>query len=181
MRHLILMRHAEAGFAGVGQNDFDRPLTERGIQSVLSQAKILRDHKILPDKIICSPALRTKTTWDVLHSQVKDHLSIDFQIDTPQSLYNASTAHITELIRGTYENVDILCLIGHNPGIHEITMSLSEPISGQPHSPLAMKTHASFPPATMAVFDFHGRNWFEASHKTLTLKHFLPPRDYSHS
>ena len=177
MRHLILMRHGEAGFSGVGQSDFDRPLTDRGLQNIVSQARTLQDHKLLPDKVICSPALRTRTTWDVLHGQLKSHLSIDFQLDTPQSLYNAAVSHVYDTIRGVSDNIDILYLIGHNPGIHEMVIRLSDPVPGKQHSPLAIKAQGTFAPGTMAIFDFNGRRWFEASNTNMTLRHVISPRD----
>lgn len=62
-KQIILVRHAKAlelsEFSGM---DFDRPLSERGESSLKFVARYLRLIGVKPDKIVASPAIRTKQT-----------------------------------------------------------------------------------------------------------------------
>ncbi len=176
MRQLILMRHAEAAHAGIGQSDFDRPLTDRGVQGALGQARLLLENKLLPDKILCSSALRTKTTWDVMRGPLADALPFDFETCLERGLYNASHLEIIKAIRETSDNVDNLLVIAHNPGIYEAALMLAEPAEGQSASHITMRLQEGYPPAAMTVFALNGRNWLETSNAQMTVQNFWPPR-----
>ena len=169
------MRHAEAGFTAPTQADFERPLTARGMGEARSQAAILREHNLIPDLVLCSPAVRTKSTWGALAEELTPHLGIDFELHSPQSLYQASKSQLLDHLCKIDGHIDIALLIAHNPGVHELAQSLAQPLSGQNHSAESMKLQTSFAPATMAVFDCHGRDWFDINHQTVTLKHVLTP------
>lgn len=172
MRQLILMRHAEAANPGIGQSDFDRPLTDRGVNGALAQAQQLLDHKILPDKVLCSAALRTKTTWEVMRGRLADSLCLDFENCMERDLYNASLATIVGFVRNTSDSVDNLMIVGHNPTIFETALSLAEPMEGRTPSPIAQKLQNGYPPASITVFSLNARSWLEVSHNTVTLQHF---------
>ena len=69
MRELILLRHAHAEPAAAGQDDIDRPLSRQGLAEAEAAGKWLKDHGYLPDRIIASPARRTRETLEqVLHA-----------------------------------------------------------------------------------------------------------------
>jgi phosphohistidine phosphatase len=63
MAILSLLRHAKAAQPLPGQQDFDRPLTERGRNDAAWAGRILAGFK--PDLALVSAAQRTRETWDI--------------------------------------------------------------------------------------------------------------------
>ena len=62
MRELILLRHAHAEPARTGGADLDRPLSPEGLAEAESAGRWLRDNKLVPDRVLCSPSRRTRET-----------------------------------------------------------------------------------------------------------------------
>ncbi len=173
MRHLILMRHAEAGMPPLGEPDKQRPLTIRGQQDSVNQSKFLLKNNLIPDKTICSAAKRTSTTWDMVKSQLTNQLPFDFEEERLDSLYNASHGQLMDKIVNVSENIDILMIISHNPGIHETAQNLSNPTKGHAHSALSMELQIGFPPASMAIFEINSFGWHDVSYQTSKLVHLF--------
>lgn len=176
MRHLILMRHAEAGYAAPGDKDFDRPLTQSGAKESRSQARVLEETRLVPDLVLCSPAKRTHDTWNGLQSGLAELLAIDFELQMPDSLYQATPDTILKMARAIPEQVDIALIVAHNPGIHEAALALAQPVNGQACSDLAVDLQGGFPPASMAVFECKIRGWQDVSHETATLRQLIRAR-----
>lgn len=175
MRHLILMRHGEAGFAAPSQSDFERPLTARGLNDARHQGQVLKVRHLVPDIVFCSPALRTRTTWEGLAAGLGDGLSIDFVLQRPDKLYQANKHTILELVAEADDRHDIILVLAHNPGIQEAALTLSQPAPGHDHSELSRGIQSSFSPATMAVFSHAGRSWYDTAPGLFSLETVLSP------
>ena len=65
MGQLVLMRHSRATHK-TGFEDVGRPLTGRGRRDAAAAGAWLRGQRLVPDLVLCSPALRTRQTWDEL-------------------------------------------------------------------------------------------------------------------
>ena len=70
MKTLYLLRHAKSSKDNPDLKDFERPLAERGIGDLPVIAERFKARKGNVDCIICSPAVRTKTTakmfaWEI--------------------------------------------------------------------------------------------------------------------
>lgn len=176
MRHLILMRHAEAGYAAPGGKDFDRPLTASGLKEASRQALFLQRNNMVPDLVLCSPAKRTQATWGCLQQSLNELLSIDFVLDEAQDLYQAASHTILQQVTGIPERVDIALIVAHNPGIHEAALTLAQPLNGQAASEIAMELQNGFPTASMAVFECKIRQWADVNHEMATLRHLVKAR-----
>ena len=135
VKHLILMRHAEADW---GLNDFDRPLTKRGHQQAAQAGAWLAEHGYIPEQIMSSAALRTRqtTTW------VSD-----------EGLYEVGASRIIARINGVSENVRSVLVVSHLPGIQDAAIQLTHPDSDQN---AAMGMFYGFPPSSVAVFEVPG-------------------------
>ena len=70
MRHLILLRHAHAEPASTGQADFDRPLSPRGLAEAEAAGAWLAEQSLLPDRVLCSPARRTRETLECVFDRI---------------------------------------------------------------------------------------------------------------
>ena len=119
VKHLILMRHAEADW---GLNDFDRPLTKRGHQQAAQAGAWLAERGYIPEQIMSSAALRTRqtTTWvsDALGEKGPTaHLD--------EGLYEVGASRIIARINGVSENVRSVLVVSHLPGIQDAAIQLT--------------------------------------------------------
>ena len=64
-RQLLLLRHAKAVLGEPGMEDFDRPLAERGEKAAKAMGRYMAEHGLVPDRVLCSPARRTRSTWEI--------------------------------------------------------------------------------------------------------------------
>lgn len=106
---LILLRHAKAARPSLRQDDRDRALAPRGLADAARMGDWLRAEGHVPDRILCSPALRTRQTCDALGLPRTPS-------DFPDALYLADAATLLACVAtggGT------LLVIAHNPGIAE--------------------------------------------------------------
>jgi len=61
---LTLLRHAKSSWNDESLNDFDRPLNRRGIRDAPDMAARMKEANCRPQRLLCSPALRTRQTAD---------------------------------------------------------------------------------------------------------------------
>ena len=64
-RQLMLLRHAKAELGGPGMTDFERPLAGRGRKAAARMGRYLAENGLAPDLVLCSPARRTRETWEI--------------------------------------------------------------------------------------------------------------------
>ena len=115
------MRHAAAISAAVGAPDFERPLSSSGRTSAVQAARRLSGAGIEVDRLLYSPARRTRETAEIVASE----LAIDAAdlIAIPE-LYGASPRTYRKAIEQFRGEARVLMVIGHNPGISEFGQQL---------------------------------------------------------
>lgn len=146
MNRLILLRHAKAEAEAASGDDFDRPLSARGRREAQAVAEQLAGLGFRLDVAVVSPALRTRETWEALNAVMPGG-----EIRFERALYNAEAGAIRRLAEQAGETAGTVVVIGHNPGLQELTVRLLIEAGG-PQSFLA-RASRSFPPAAAAVFD----------------------------
>lgn len=163
MDRLILFRHGKAEAESESGDDFDRRLAPRGERESAEMGARLADMGFQPDVVLLSPAARTRGTWAAAcaafpkaQAQVADHL------------YNADTGAIWQAIEAAGADCATVMVVGHNPGLQELTISLL--IQGSAPASLLAKAQRHFPPAAASVFlfDHNGRPHYDGL--------FLPER-----
>ncbi|MFL5787905.1 MAG: SixA phosphatase family protein [Flavisolibacter sp.] len=122
MKTLLLIRHAKSSWDVPGQNDFDRPLNDRGKEDAPQMAKRLKDKKIKPDLFISSPAKRAFRTARYFAEEY-DIKKEDIKVD--DDLYLATTAAFSKVIENLNNKYDTVVLFSHNPGITQLANSLT--------------------------------------------------------
>jgi phosphohistidine phosphatase len=121
MKTLVLVRH---GHAQQTADDATRPLSPEGRAAVRKRAPQLIATP--PDRVLCSPAVRTRQTAEVLLQT----LSRDVPVLLPDALYLAEVGRLLELIRNTPAEVETLWIVGHNPGLSDLgTLLLRESVA----------------------------------------------------
>ena len=153
VKHLILVRHAEASAAAVGQKDKDRPLTAQGYQDAARVGRYGREQHWSIDHIVSSTALRAQTTAELIAEQLHFDLS---KITFREELYQASVRTMLQEINQQTDDCHQLLLVGHNP----TTSYLVEYLTGQATS--------SMVPAGVVGLSFEVP-WEAISQQTATL------------
>jgi phosphohistidine phosphatase len=136
MRTLILLRHAHAEPAAAGQADIDRALSTEGSAEAEAAGRWLVEQKLTPDRVLCSPARRTRETLETVLRSVGyvEQRLVD-------GIYEASAGALAALA-DEHREVDSLMLVGHNPGLERLAALLHSGQSGD---------YRGMPPGSIAV------------------------------
>ncbi len=145
MKYLILVRHSIAENGSFSITDFNRSLTNQGIQMSKIQAEKLLSSPFNPDIIVSSPAKRAMQTANVFLEILNVEILKEFDF-----LYkDYSTTEFIDFLSHLPNNCSQVLLVGHNPSISAMSYHLT---SG---------SGLSFAPATMAVLKFNTDFWSE--------------------
>jgi phosphohistidine phosphatase len=122
VKQLLIIRHAKSSWALAGQDDFDRPLNDRGMRDAPMMAQRLLNKQISIDAFIASPANRALTTAnffvDAFHAKGK--------LKTVQKLYHAHPQVFYDVIATIDDAVTTAAVFSHNPGITAFVNDLTK-------------------------------------------------------
>lgn len=122
MKQLTLVRHAAAEPEQFPAKDFDRALSDAGMEEVKKLGKFMNNQGLLPGCIACSSANRTQQTASLL----KDNFgSAVLPFTASPLLYNAGFQTLLDFLRNFSNEVHDLMLVAHNPGISQLATVLS--------------------------------------------------------
>ncbi len=133
MKTLLLLRHAKSDWSTPGQQDFDRPLNERGVNAARLVGEFIREQRIRPGLIISSPAERTRQTIALVMESAR--LAAELRYD--ERIYEASAEHLFAVVSQVADSVNELLLVGHNPGMEELLLALAGENRHMPAAALA--------------------------------------------
>jgi len=159
---LLLLRHAQAADYASGVTDYERPLTDFGIDQATAVGGALRARGIQIDQVLCSSATRTRQTWNAL--------GIDSAIEYSDALYNAGSETIRDEIRSLGEEVGTALVIGHGPGLPTLAVQLAGPGS-DPR--LCDVLYTRYPVATLSEFGISA-SWADLQLGRLTSLRLAP-------
>jgi phosphohistidine phosphatase len=125
MKTLYIIRHAKSSWDNALQDDFDRPLNERGMRDAPRMAKRLKEKDIHPDMMLSSPANRALSTCMMIAEVIKYPQE---KIKTERSLYHANKETILKVIRNVKDKHNILLVFGHNPGLTDFVNELMDDV-----------------------------------------------------
>jgi phosphohistidine phosphatase len=120
MKKLYIVRHTHKAQERPGQDDYDRELSQVGIEEATLMAQKLSNTEIKTDLIVSSPAVRTRQTAEIF----ADVLKYDKSIMYNEVLYLAFVNELLETISYTFDTVDTMILIGHNPSLTALAITL---------------------------------------------------------
>ncbi len=122
MKQLLIIRHAKSSWAVQGQNDFDRPLNERGQRDAPVMAQRLLDKHVAIDAFISSTANRALTTayYFAETYQIPKKSIMQFR-----ELYHASASVFYNVISKLDDKINAAAVFSHNPGITEFVNLLT--------------------------------------------------------
>jgi phosphohistidine phosphatase len=195
MRRLMLLRHAKSD-RPPGTPDHDRPLNRRGRDEAPLIGTYLAHNGLLPDGVLCSTAMRTRETWDLVAGALAASAAAEAEqrasanhdgagssrkakashrrppVDFDARLYEAAPQAILALLRETAPKVHSLLVIGHNPGLQETALTLIA--TGDVDA--RERLHEKFPTSGLAVIDFALDEWTKLHVRSGRLDRFIAPR-----
>jgi phosphohistidine phosphatase len=164
-KRLLLLRHAKSSWDDPDLADHDRPLAPRGRRAAKSVAKHLRREGLAPNVVLCSSARRAQETLE----RIAPALGADPTALIEPELYSASASTLLERLRRLPEETGSAMLIGHNPAVQQLALSLAGRGSGR------TAIEGKYPTAGLATISFAG-NWSDLDVHGAELVDFVTPR-----
>lgn len=168
MPELILLRHAKSSWDDSELEDIARPLSERGTKAALRIGNWLAEQDLGSDLVLCSTAVRTRAT---LMLALRAFPEADPVIIYREELYCAPAEAILADLHRVEDRVSRVMVVGHNPGMHALAVSLTGSGRKADIKRLAQK----FPTGALAHFSFE-TDWKNLAASRGQLLHFIVPR-----
>lgn len=118
--------------------------------------------------MICSPAVRTRQTLE----GVAPGIPPDVAVEIDEALYGAGATALLERLTRLPAGVDVVLVIGHNPGLEELAAGLAG--AGDPSRRARMA--AKYPTGALATLDT-SCEWSDLTWGRAALADFVVPRD----
>ena len=133
MRTLYLLRHAKSSWKDASLSDFERPLKRRGREAAELVGERLAQEKLKNPVLICSPAVRTRETAELVLKSSK--LRVEERWD--ERIYEASLRDLLQVVSDIPDDKKVAIIIGHNPGFEELLAFLTGESRRMPTAALA--------------------------------------------
>jgi phosphohistidine phosphatase len=164
MKRLHLLRHAKSSWDEEGLADIERPLNARGEKAAKAIGKHLRKQGIAPELVLCSPSVRTRETLQRMDLEGSETRFED-------AIYEASAGELLEVLHEVRSGVESVMLIGHNPGMERLAMTLTRGGDAKALERMRRK----YPTAGLATLTFYG-SWAELGPDDAELASFVTPK-----
>ena len=161
-KRLLLIRHAKSSWTDSSLADFERPLNSRGKRDAPFMGELLNKKNIYPDLIMTSYAERSKRTAQIIAGKLGYS---DEKILIDERLYEANYKDILDVIRETKNNIKVLFVFGHNPGLTTL------------HNFLCESYIDNIPTCGITEYEI-GEEWKNLSAKSVKLLSFEYPKKY---
>jgi len=162
MKQLILSRHAKTEVIRYDISDFERNLTQRGINDSALVSNFLFDKGIQTDLIISSPANRAIATARLFAHSLKIQLDKIVQVD---QLYDGfSTQEFLEMLQSKAGQHGRVWVFGHNPDIASWA------------SKFLNEGYLHVPTGTAIGIEFDVKNWSDIDARSGKLTHYTTPK-----
>jgi phosphohistidine phosphatase len=165
MRRVFLLRHAKSSWEDRGLADHDRPLAPRGRRATMLLREHLRRESVAPAVVLCSPTRRTRETLEGIGPALAQEVPVRIE----RELYAASAERLLARLRALDDEVDSVLVIGHNPGLELLALSLG----GAGESLAAVRR--KYPTGALATLEFAG-SWSELAPGSAELTDFVTPK-----
>ena len=122
-RLLVIVRHGKAE-SGEEGSDHDRRLTSRGLNDSAAAGRWLSGQVDRVDHAWVSSARRAQQTW----AAVQESFPAATEVVVARDLYQAGPREVVEHALAT--NVPVQVVVGHNPTLEQVVMSLTGDLHG---------------------------------------------------
>lgn len=168
MLRLLLLRHAKSSWEDGDLDDHERPLAKRGAKDAPLIGRYMAANGLKPDLVLCSDAVRTRATLTLVLSAMDGPAP---RILYEESLYLAPPDRIRARL-AEIEDAATVLLVGHNPGLHALALSL---VGEGARKDLALLA-TGFPTSCLAGIEFAASSWRDIAPATGRLVHIVSPK-----
>lgn len=169
MRRLYLLRHAKSSWDDPALDDFERSLNTRGREAARAMGRHMVRAAIRPDVVLCSSALRTRETWNIVGSGMTG-----IPVSIEDGIYAAGKGDLLKRLRLLDDHLGSVMVIGHNPGLERLAAALS---AGHGDEQAVARMEEKFPTGSLAVLECAIGHWAEIEAGTCSLVEFTRPKD----
>lgn len=169
MKRIYLLRHAKSSWEDVGMDDFQRPLNPRGRKAAKRMGRFFKERGIRPAMILCSAALRTRSTFEILEHHLEG-VPVSFE----DGLYEATRGDLLHRLQRLDGHLTSVLMIGHNPGLEKLALGLS---GGHGEAAAVERLDQKYPTGALAVLETTVPHWPELDTGTCRLVDFIRPKD----
>jgi phosphohistidine phosphatase len=163
-RRLVLLRHAKSDWPQVA--DHERPLAKRGRRDAPVVGRWLGASGYVPDAVVCSTAARARETWDLAFPALAAAApGAAPAVRYEPRVYEATVLGLLMLVREFDPGWRTALIVGHNPGLAELTAGLAGPDA---------ELTSGYPTAFTAVLGLPGP-WAEVTPGEARLLDFTVP------
>ena len=134
-RHLLLVRHAKSAWDDPLLSDHDRPLAGRGQKALPRICEHLEATGLCPELVLCSSAQRTVETLAGVRTAVPEAAVVEID----NGLYLADAEDLIARLRGIDPGIGCVMVIGHNPGLQDLSLRLVGDGGAEDRSQIAAK------------------------------------------
>lgn len=166
-RVLLLVRHAKA--VAHTPTDVERTLSGRGRRDAAAAGIWLAEQRLLPDRVIVSPAVRARETWAGIAAAISVRVA-EPRIDS--RVYDNTVDDLLAVLRELTGDDRTVAVVGHNPSMHGLAVALDD---GGGAREFSEALAGGYPTCGIAVFDVAGP-WSEVAPGAGRLRTFTVPR-----
>lgn len=167
LRRLVVLRHAKSAWPD-GVADHERPLAPRGRRDAPVAGRMLAEADCLPDLALCSTAARARGTWELASAE----WGTPPPVRHDERLYAADVPDLLEVVHEVPPEVETLLLVGHNPGLEDLVLTLA----GDGLDDTLDEVRTKFPTSAIAVLAWHGATWHALAPGTALLTDVMVAR-----
>lgn len=171
MRQLLLLRHAKSDWNNATLSDHARPLTPAGRRAAQAIRQAMQELGLTPDVVLVSSARRTRQTLELLEPFEETPI-----VELMDQLYLATAPQMLRILHGVAETARSVLLIGHNPGMHQLALTLAGAQAMTNPTPELRRLAEGYPTAALTEFSIPGP-WWSLDEGGGRLLRFLVPRD----
>lgn len=133
MKTLLLLRHGKSSWKDTHLSDQERPLSKRGQRDSHSMGHLLLDRELVPQVVLSSSSRRTAQTAEILCEDCREIGPVHLL----DELYLAEPAAYLDVLHTLPEGIERVMVIGHNPGLEALLLTLGRRIEAMPTASLA--------------------------------------------
>ena len=149
MKTLIVMRHGKSTWKDKDMEDHERPLKKRGVKNSARMGELLKDEKLVPERILSSTAVRARQTVEAVTSK----MNFKGEVQYLDKFYLGEMETILAEQCELPDEVNKAMVIGHNPGLESLVQILGRKVE-------ALTT------SSVAYIKLPIKHWKELSDKT---------------
>jgi phosphohistidine phosphatase len=142
-------------------------LTPRGRKAADIMAKYIKDEGLEPSVVLCTSALRARETLEILRPALPEKATIKIE----PRLYSAGSKELVTRIRRLSQSASSVLLIGHNPAMQELVLTLASKRTGKLDSVVK-----KFPTAALAILDAKIEQWRDLEEGKASLVDVVTPK-----